>query len=66
VIAFGTALFGLYRRRLPQALRAAGLRWVYPPINGLRQAHTGLVGDYITWLAVGTATLGTIWVLALR
>ena len=42
---------GRRRRRLGAWPRAAGLR-------GLRTLHSGHVGDYVTWLVVGTALLG--------
>jgi hypothetical protein len=32
----------------------------------MRAVHSGAVGDYLTWLAVGTATFGTLWGLAVR
>jgi multicomponent Na+:H+ antiporter subunit D len=65
-IALATAWFGLYRRRLPARVRSAGRAALGQPVAVLRAAHSGLVGDYLTWLAVGTATIGAIWVLALR
>jgi multicomponent Na+:H+ antiporter subunit D len=51
------ALFGLGRRRLPEA--------VEPPLNVLKAAHSGVIGDYVMWLTLGTAVLGGIWLLAL-
>lgn len=59
------ALFGLYRRRIPEGLRAAAARFVEPPVAGLKAAHSGVVGDYVMWLTVGTAVLGGIWLLTL-
>jgi hypothetical protein len=29
-----------------------------PPIRLLKTAHGGVIGDYVTWLAVGTALIG--------
>ena len=49
------ALFGLYRRRIPEAARAAAARLLEPPVNVLKAAHSGVVGDYVMWLTVGTA-----------
>jgi multicomponent Na+:H+ antiporter subunit D len=50
-------LFGLSGRRLPNVFE--------PPINVLKAAHSGIVGDYVMWLTVGTAVLGGVWVLTL-
>ena len=58
IVAFGLALAGLYRRRLPRALA--------PPIRVLRELHSGVVGDYVTWIAVGTAVMGGVWALLLH
>jgi len=59
------ALFGLYRRRIPEAARAAAARLLEPPVNVLKAAHSGVVGDYVMWLTVGTAVLGGVWLLTL-
>jgi hypothetical protein len=58
------ALFGLFRRRLPEAFRAAGGRYVVPAVAGLKGIHSGIPGDYVMWITVGAALLGGIWVLA--
>jgi multicomponent Na+:H+ antiporter subunit D len=34
-------------------------------LAGLRALHTGQVGDYVTWVVVGTALLGAIWAVTL-
>jgi multicomponent Na+:H+ antiporter subunit D len=65
VLTVAVALFGLYRRRIPESLRAAAARLVEPPVAGLKAAHSGVVGDYVMWLAVGTSILGGIWLLTL-
>jgi multicomponent Na+:H+ antiporter subunit D len=57
--------FGLYRRRIPASLRKLGTRWFEPPLNVLKAAHSGVVGDYVMWLTVGTAVLGGVWLLTL-
>jgi hypothetical protein len=51
------ALFGLSRRRLPEAFD--------PTLNVLKAAHSGVIGDYVMWLTVGTAVLGGIWLVTL-
>jgi len=58
-------LFGLYRRRIPGTVRALGGRLLEPPANVLKAAHSGVVGDYVMWLTVGTAVLGGVWLLTL-
>ena len=52
------AFVGLYRRRLPQPVAV--------PIRALRGLHSGVVGDYVTWLVVGTAVTGAAWALLLH
>ena len=56
-LALALAAVALFRHRLPSALRAGAALWD-PPMRALRAAHTGRVGDYVAWLAFGTATFG--------
>jgi multicomponent Na+:H+ antiporter subunit D len=65
-IALGGAAFGLWRRRLPALVRSAAERWLVPPIDVLKDAHSGIVGDYLLWIAGGTVVLGGVWAVALR
>ena len=65
-IAIGGAAFGLWRRRIPIVARAAADRWLGPPVDWLKAAHSGIVGDYLLWIAAGTALLGGVWALVLR
>jgi multicomponent Na+:H+ antiporter subunit D len=58
LIAVGLALLGLYRRRMPAALGA--------PFRVLQTAHSGLIGDYVAWITVGTAVVGGLWAVLLR
>jgi multicomponent Na+:H+ antiporter subunit D len=58
VLALGLAFARLYRRRLPRPLA--------PPIRALHALHSGVVGDYVTWVAVGTAVTGGVWALLLH
>jgi multicomponent Na+:H+ antiporter subunit D len=64
--AVAFAAFGLYRRRLPAAVRRAAGRAVEPAFAGLKTLHSGAVGDYVTWVVVGTAALGGAFALVLR
>jgi multicomponent Na+:H+ antiporter subunit D len=66
VLALGLAFVCLYRRRLPQAVSTAAARVLAPPIHVLRELHSGVVGDYVTWVAVGTAVTGGVWALLLH
>jgi multicomponent Na+:H+ antiporter subunit D len=58
--------FGLWRDRLPDAWRVATGRLAGPPIAVLKGAHSGIIGDYVMWITVGTAILGGVWALTLR
>ena len=58
LLAVLIAWIGLYRRRLPVALRAGAARVVGPSVRRLNLLHDGVVGEYVTWAIVGTATLG--------
>jgi len=64
--ALALAALGLYRPRLPLGLRRVAGRALGPPVAVLRTVHSGVVGDYVTWLAFGAAALGGIFVLTLR
>jgi multicomponent Na+:H+ antiporter subunit D len=66
LLAAALALLGLYRRRLPRAVSAGAGRLLSPPIHVLRELHSGVVGDYVTWLAVGTAVVGGAFALLLH
>jgi multicomponent Na+:H+ antiporter subunit D len=58
IFALGLAFAGLYRRRMPRAL--------VPPVRILHSLHSGVVGDYVTWVVVGTAVTGGVWAILLR
>ena len=66
VIAFALALVGLYRRRLPELVRTPLRSILGPPLAALRLAHSGVVGDYVAWITVGTAVVGGVWAILLR
>jgi hypothetical protein len=61
-----TAAFGLYRRRIPVDARARAASVLGPPIAVLKGVHSGIVGEYVMWISVGTALLGGVWALTLR
>jgi multicomponent Na+:H+ antiporter subunit D len=60
------AAFGLYRRRLPAAVRSAGGRVFGEPIKVFKALHSGVVADYVTWLVVGVAVLGGLFTVVVR
>jgi multicomponent Na+:H+ antiporter subunit D len=60
------ALLALFRRRLPTMLRDRTSSLFGPAIFHLRSLHSGIVGDYVTWLTLGTATLGGLFAVYLR
>ena len=66
LFTLGLAGLGLYRRRLPRGFATAAGRTLAPPIHVLRSFHSGVVGDYVTWVAVGTAVVGGVWALLLH
>jgi multicomponent Na+:H+ antiporter subunit D len=66
VIALAVALVGLYRRRLPELLLSPLRVALGPPFAALRAAHTGVIGDYVAWITVGTAVVGGVWALLLH
>jgi len=45
-------------RRVPSALG--------PPVRALKAVHSGVIGDYVMWLTVGTAVIGGVWAITLR
>jgi multicomponent Na+:H+ antiporter subunit D len=55
------AAYELARRRLPRLLVAGWNRLAAPVVGGLQSLHSGLVGDYTAWIAVGLA----LWALIL-
>jgi multicomponent Na+:H+ antiporter subunit D len=66
ILSFALAAAGLWYRRLPRAVLASATRVVAPPGRALRGAHSGIVGDYLLWLCLGTVVLGGVWAFTLR
>jgi hypothetical protein len=56
--AAALALLTLFAGGLRRAF--SGLRVVQITVNGMRQIHSGIIPDYITWLTIGIAVLGTL------
>jgi multicomponent Na+:H+ antiporter subunit D len=65
-IAVALALVGLFRRRLPQLVRTLLRVALGPPVQVAKQVHSGVIGDYVMWITVGTAVVGGAWALLLR
>jgi multicomponent Na+:H+ antiporter subunit D len=66
VLTLAFTAFGLWRHRLPDAWRFAVGRVAEPPLAVLKGVHSGVVGEYVMWLVVGTAVLGGVWAVTLR
>lgn len=58
VVALAVAAFGL------RGVRVRGV--AAPAVAVLKALHSGVVGDYVMWLTVGTALLGGVWAVTLR
>jgi multicomponent Na+:H+ antiporter subunit D len=54
LFALALAGFGLRPHRAPC------------PVAALKAVHSGVIGDYVAWLTVGTAMIGGVWALMLR
>ncbi|HKV69075.1 MAG TPA: proton-conducting transporter membrane subunit [Gaiellales bacterium] len=65
LIAAATAALGLWHRRLPEASRRLGSRLLWPPVTVVRNAHSGIVGDYLLWLSAGATAVAAVWALTL-
>jgi multicomponent Na+:H+ antiporter subunit D len=59
-LALALAAWGLYRPEL------GGSRLLLPPARALKAVHSGIIGDYVTWIVVGTALVGGVWAVTLR
>jgi multicomponent Na+:H+ antiporter subunit D len=67
--SFDSLLFGSAATLLAAGLAAAGLRRtraIPSPVRVLHAVHSGVVGDYVTWVVVGTTVTGAAWALLLR
>jgi multicomponent Na+:H+ antiporter subunit D len=65
-LALLLAAVALFRHKLPAAVRDAGAALWGRPMRALRELHTGRVGDYLAWLAFGTAAFGGLCAALLR
>jgi multicomponent Na+:H+ antiporter subunit D len=65
LVALLTAALGLWHDRLPDLVQAAVVRVAGAPVEIVRHAHSGIIGDYLLWIATGTAVIGAIWAITL-
>ena len=66
VLTLALAAFGLWYRRLSRSTLAVAARILGPPTNVVRSSHSGIVGDYVLWLAFGIVLLGGVWAFSLH
>jgi multicomponent Na+:H+ antiporter subunit D len=59
------ALLALYRERAGAGVGRV-LRGGRPVVLALRALHSGVIGDYVTWLVVGVAVLGGVFAVVVR
>lgn len=64
--ALALAALGLFGRPLRRRLPGPLLRPVVVAVGGLRQLHSGHIGDYIAWWTAGAAALGGASLIFLR
>jgi multicomponent Na+:H+ antiporter subunit D len=57
LVALLVAAFGLWHGRLPSLVRV--------PVDVVRDAHSGIIGDYLLWIVGGTAVIGAVWAFSL-
>ena len=51
------AAYGLFRERLPRIFKTGTSSALGPVFRGLEALHSGLVNDYVAWIAVGFAAV---------
>ncbi len=66
LLAAGMALAALFGRHLPARPRRFAVRVAGPAATTLRNLHSGLMGDSVTWLTVGAAAFGALLAVTLR
>jgi multicomponent Na+:H+ antiporter subunit D len=64
LLAIGLAAFGLLRKQLPRRLVRVVERLLDPPLDFLQALHSGRVGDYAMWLAIGLALFAVAFEVA--
>ncbi|MHB1303934.1 MAG: complex I subunit 5 family protein [Acidiphilium sp.] len=64
LLAVAIAAFDLGRGHLPPRLIEIMDRVLRRPLGGLREVHSGLISDYVAWLAVGLALFAVAFALS--
>jgi multicomponent Na+:H+ antiporter subunit D len=59
-IALMIAGFDLSRRSLPKGLVKGVTQLTTPILSAMQTIHSGLIGDYVTWLVVGVALFSIV------
>jgi multicomponent Na+:H+ antiporter subunit D len=59
-IALVIAGFDLSRRSLPKGLVKGVNKGTAPILSAMQAIHSGLIGDYVTWLVVGVALFSIV------
>jgi multicomponent Na+:H+ antiporter subunit D len=57
-LALATAAFGLWRRRLLEVCPR--------PVVVFKELHSGIIGDYVMWIVLGTSVIGGVWAFTLK
>jgi hypothetical protein len=45
---------------LPAGVRRPSFRVLAPPLHALKAAHSGIIGDYLLWIVLGTTVIGGV------
>jgi multicomponent Na+:H+ antiporter subunit D len=64
--ALSVAAMGLFGRSLSERLPEASVRSAGAILEGLRELHSGHIGDYIAWWSAGVSLMGGVCLVALR
>ena len=65
-VALATVALAWRPRRSRQQGKEQGTNIIEGALRGLRQLHSGRIGDYVTWLTVGVAAFGALFAALLR
>jgi multicomponent Na+:H+ antiporter subunit D len=63
--AVALAAVALLRGTVDQVVRGGAGRSLRGALNFLRGLHSGHIGDYVTWVVVGTVALGAVWAVSI-
>ena len=63
--AVAFAAVALVRGPVDDVVRGGAGRALRGALDVLRGLHSGHIGDYVTWVVVGTVTLGAVWAVSI-